>query len=628
VAVAFAISGLSLQPPVPSDLDDYRRDAELFSEEIDREYYRHLAGHKPDLELEPIYERHAALFTREAVERIGEARRAVAGDHERRLRYLHHFALDGHLGARTRELESRLAELEATLELDVEAETMPYRMAPVIQANEPDAERRAEIEAARNALRVERLNPLHLEVLEIVHAACEELGWPSYLDAYSDVRDLDLRGLAERLGEFAEETEAAYAATIDPELELTVGVGLGELRRSDLVRFFRAAHLDYLFPSERMVGALRETLLGLGIDLDAQSNVILDTEPRPTKSPRAFCSTPRIPDEVYLVIPPIGGREDYATLFHEAGHAEHYGCTDATLDFEFRHLGDNAVTESFAFLLEGLTASTRWQEAVLGDTASAAVEHARAARLVMLRRYSAKIAYEVELHGPGTDLGSMPRRYAELLGGRIGVEWPEATWISDVDAGFYVACYLRAWALEVEWRAELGERFGAKWFAGREAGEWLRGIWAQGQRLDAEALLGETTGRSLDFLRLASELTAAVSFRRKFREYEQEVQVEASEGGGVRDQVQKAIDDLRAAGEKATGDVRSGIDSAVSRLRSVSGEASSKAQDQVSGWRDTLDKATDDVRKELGKLAVRAQNSVEALDEIAKELDERRKSLK
>jgi hypothetical protein len=104
--------------------------------------------------------------------------------------------------------------------------------------------------------------------------------------------------------------------------------------------------------------------------------------------------------------------------------------------------------------------------------------------------------------------------------------------------------------------------------------------------------------------------------------------VEASGDGGVRDQVQKAIDDLRAAGEKATGDVRSGIDSAVSRLRDVSGGASSKAQDQISGWRETLDKATEDVRKELGKLAVKAQSSVEALDEIAKELDERRKALK
>jgi len=104
--------------------------------------------------------------------------------------------------------------------------------------------------------------------------------------------------------------------------------------------------------------------------------------------------------------------------------------------------------------------------------------------------------------------------------------------------------------------------------------------------------------------------------------------VESSESGGVRDQVQKAIDDLRTAGEKATGDVRSGIDSAVARLRDVSGGATSRAQDQVSNWRDTLDKATEDVRKELGKLAVRAQSSLEALDEIAKEVEDRRKALK
>jgi hypothetical protein len=103
--------------------------------------------------------------------------------------------------------------------------------------------------------------------------------------------------------------------------------------------------------------------------------------------------------------------------------------------------------------------------------------------------------------------------------------------------------------------------------------------------------------------------------------------VESSESGGVRDQVQKAIDDLRAAGEKATGDVRSGIDSAVARLKDVSGGATSRAQDQVSSFRETLDEATQDVRKELGKLAVRAQGSAEALDEIATEIEERRKAL-
>lgn len=104
--------------------------------------------------------------------------------------------------------------------------------------------------------------------------------------------------------------------------------------------------------------------------------------------------------------------------------------------------------------------------------------------------------------------------------------------------------------------------------------------------------------------------------------------MESGESSGVKDQVQKAIDDLRAAGEKATGDVRSRIDSAVAQLRDVSGGATEKAQDQISGWRETLDKATEDVRKELAKLAVRAQSSTEALDEIAKELEERRKALK
>jgi hypothetical protein len=491
------------------DLDAYRRDAEVFLEEIDREYYLQGAGHKPDLEIEPIYERHEALFTGEAVARVGEQRAAAREEEEVRLRYLHQFALDGNLGAVTRDLEARMAELEAALEVEVGDETIAYRMAPVVQANEPDADRRAEIEAARNAVLAESLNPLHLEALERAHAACGELGWPSYIDAYSDVRALDLRALARRLDEFASATEDGYSATVDPELDRTVGRSLGDLRRSDLSRFFRASHLDEVFPSDRMVPALRETLAGVGIDLDSQSNVTLDTDTRPTKSPRAFCSTPRVPQEVYLVLPPIGGREDYATLFHEAGHAEHYGCTDAGLDFEFRHLGDNSVTESFAFLLEGLTASPEWLGRILGvESPEAAVEHARAARLVMLRRYSAKIAYEVELHGPDADLSEMPKRYSALLGERIGVPWPSETWVSDVDSSFYVACYLRAWALEVDWRAELARRFGEGWFEDPEAGMWLRSVWTQGQRLDADRLLADATGGSLDFGPLAMELTA------------------------------------------------------------------------------------------------------------------------
>jgi hypothetical protein len=117
------------------DLDEYRREAELFLEEIDREYYLQGAGHKPDLALEPIYGRHEALFDADAVGRIGELRARAEDDQEARLRYLHQFALDGHLGAATRQLEAKMAELEASLEIEVAGQTVSYRMAPVLQAN-------------------------------------------------------------------------------------------------------------------------------------------------------------------------------------------------------------------------------------------------------------------------------------------------------------------------------------------------------------------------------------------------------------------------------------------------------------------------------------------------------------
>ena len=124
----------------------------------------------------------------------------------------------------------------------------------------------------------------------------------------------------------------------------------------------------------------------------------------------------------------------------------------------------------------------------------------------MLRRYSAKLDYELELHSEHADVVEMPGRYQELLTGAIGVSWPRATWLADVDEGFYAACYLRAWALETYWWAALRDRFGEGWFDTAAAGEWLRGLWRNGQRLNADELLAESLGEELDFSRLAQAL--------------------------------------------------------------------------------------------------------------------------
>lgn len=498
---------------MPLSLDTYRERAELFCEESSREHYLHFAGHKAELELEAIYDRYAGLFERDAVERIREAAlrsEEAAGDRDderRRNRYLLHFAFDGLVGRETRREEAELARREASLEIEGPDGPVPYRQVPVIQANEADPERRAALERARDAVLAERLNPLYVEGLERAHALAGELGWAGYAAAYGELRGLDLGRLAEEVSRFVAATEDSYASFCDPELRRHAGRRLAELRRSDLARFFRAPELDGLFPDPLLVESFTRTIAGLGIDLAAQENVELDVEARPTKSPRAFCATPRVPDEVYLVVPPVGGRDDYAALFHEGGHTEHYACTDPRLAFEFRYLGDNAVTESFAFLLQHLTEDAGWMRERLGaGDGAAAVAHARAAKLIMLRRYASKLGYELELHSAAPDLGQMPARYSEHLGRALRIEWPRANWVADVDGGFYVVCYLRAWALETHWRASLRERFGERWFERREAGEWLISLWRHGQRLGAEELLAETLGEKLSFDRLAAEL--------------------------------------------------------------------------------------------------------------------------
>jgi hypothetical protein len=463
------------------ELDRYREGAEQFVSEIDREHYLHFSGQKDDYEIEAIYEAHAELFSRDAVAALREA-----GNRE-----LLDFAVQGLMGQETKAEQAEIARREAALELEVDGETMLFRQSAVAQANEPDPERRAAIERARLDATERELNPLHVEAHERAGAIARELGWPSMLELCEELSGTDFAALERQTEAFLADTAADYEAIVGPELERHLGFGFERVRRSDMPAFFRAPSLDASFPADRLIGALRTTLGGLGIDLDSQGNVIVDAGERPTKDPRAFCSPVRVPEEIYLVIAPVGGRDDYEALFHEAGHTEHFAHVEPGMPFERRYLGDNSFTEAFAFLFQYLVESPAWLSDVLGVDPAAASGYGVATDLIFHRRYAAKLAYERQLHAADVDLAAMPDLYSRRLSEAVHVDWPRESWISDVDPFFYAARYLRAWAVERTLRAELERRFGERWFAQREAGDLLRGIWRKGQRAAAEELLEE-----------------------------------------------------------------------------------------------------------------------------------------
>jgi hypothetical protein len=484
---------MATAPAAIRDLDAYREGADRFVAELNEEFYLHYAGLKDELELERIYERHGDLTTLEACNGLA----VVATDGPRSLAWLWRFACEGYIGELTRKEAEQIARLEASLTASVDGDEIPFRMLRPARANEPDRGRRERLELARNALAEEHLQAHYVTDAEARRDAARQLGARTYVDLYRGF-GFRLDALARQCERFLADTEDAFVSALDGLFRARVGIALEDAERWDIQRLFRAPGWDHGFPAAAMMPALEATLADLGVDLRSQVNVELDLESRPKKSPRAFCAPIEVPGRVVLVIQPIGGADDWHALFHEAGHMEHYAHTSPHLSVEARRLGDVAVTEGWAMLLELLVNEPRWLERRLDfGRASDFAAEASAVQLYFVRRYAAKLLYELELHGE-EELDSMPARYADYMREATKIDYWPGDFLSDVDPGFYASGYLRAWAFEAQLRSFLREEFGTSWFARPEAGSLLRELWYEGEGMTADEILREVAGTELD----------------------------------------------------------------------------------------------------------------------------------
>ncbi|HEU5212700.1 MAG TPA: hypothetical protein VFU10_08025 [Gaiellaceae bacterium] len=488
----------------PADLDAYRSEADRLEAELMEEWYLHYAGHKAALELEPIYDRHRALVELDRVRAVG------AAAEDERTRWLFRWAAENYLTDLTKAELERVAALEAGLVAEVDGERIPFRMIQPSVARERDRGRRQRLYEAGAALREEHLNPILLTAARAYHAAVPELGAGDYVSLYERI-GFDLEALADDCRELLESTERAWIDGADRLLRRRAGVGLDEAGAWDIPRLLRADDWDDAFPADRMLPALEATLADLGVDLAAQANVHLDVEQRPLKSPRAFCAPIEVPERVMLVIQPNGGIDDWRALFHEAGHTEHYANTGGGLSVEARRMGDSAVTEGWASLFEGLVREPAWLERRLdvGRPRQLAAEGG-VIELFFARRYSAKLLYELEFHR-ADDPETMRGRYVELLGEALKIEPSRASYLADIDPGFYVTEYLRSWGFEAQLRDFLRTEFGNAWFTRRDAGALLRELWSEGQARTADAMLEDLTGSRVEMAALDDRIREALA---------------------------------------------------------------------------------------------------------------------
>src|SRR4029077_3897663 len=151
-------------------------------------------------------------------------------------------------------------------------------------------------------------------------------------------------------------------------------------------------------------------------------NVELDLADRPSKDPRAFCAPIEVPGRVVLVMKPQGGPDDWRALLHHDVNTEHLAHTDASLSPEERRLGDNAVTEGWAMVLEYLTTDPVWLERRFDFPRPYEFAAEGAGEVIwIVRRYFAQLPLDLE-SPPAEDVAALQPRYVELLSEATKVE--------------------------------------------------------------------------------------------------------------------------------------------------------------------------------------------------------------
>ena len=477
-------------------IERLREDGQSFTEEMSRESYLAHSGHKSAAEFKPIYDKYAHILGEEALALTVEQFKgnAKGTEEHRSAGMLLEWQLESQASRSLAELDEKEIAWESSAIIETaEGERIQYQAAAIEIANEKDRKRRLSLDVARAALVEREHAPIRLERFQREKECIESLGIAAnYNSTFEEITGVSLVGLAAECAAFLRETQSAWDETLPYYLKKSFGIKPGEATRSDALALLRATEYDGAFPGATLQSSISRQLIEMNVDPTAGGHIIYDVGDRPGKRARAFCAPTRVPDEVYLVLRPHGGQSDYTTLLHEAGHALHFANVREDYPFEYKWLGDNSVTESYAMLFDHRMQDRGWLLRYT-ELGSGNVEEflrlAGFAELHYLRRYCAKLIYEVEAYGDNADWNDLPDLYVETLTRATNFQYRSADAFVDFDPRYYSIRYLRAWQLQALLNETLVRRFDLDWYRNPAAGPWLIGeLWSEGQRETAEEL--------------------------------------------------------------------------------------------------------------------------------------------
>ncbi len=125
----------------------------------------------------------------------------------------------------------------------------------------------------------------------------------------------------------------------------------------------------------------------------------------------------------------------------------------------------------------------------------------------IVRRYAAKLQFELDFWSRFADDGGTPDGYVERLTEATGFVHRSSSYLADLDAGFYSADYLRGFVRAAQLRSYLVEHVGEDWWCRRETGAFLSELFTEGTKPSNEEIADRIGFAAEDVEPLVAELT-------------------------------------------------------------------------------------------------------------------------
>lgn len=469
-------------------LTQIRTQGERLFSSLEREFYSNLRGLSKKSSLEDIYNSHREFGEPGLFKSINGLLTAEDGNNAG-LKLLSAFLAETFVMSRASSLTDRVLSLESSSVLKIGKKRIPYRSATQNILNEPNKQKRDEIQNHRTEAQ-EKLIPYLLEILYVTAGASESLGYSNYSELKEYADGVDITSLSNEAKLFIRDTDYISKEMLDWFFTRRMGFPLKDSNSADVAFMLNSFELKAAYSEKDYTVCAAKVLDDSG--LVNSTHVSVDSEKRKGKAPGGIFFPILPPFEMAVSIFPAGGPADYEYYFGALGRALSYAFTDRGDDFEYRCLRDPVQTEIFSELFKNLIFERKWLDRYIDfERGEDFYKLLFLRRLMCAREEARRLIYEVALYS-GESIDNLQDTYKEIMEEALHTRVSGLDFLTteDIREPLRSVSRFKACLIEPCLSKRLRETYDEEWWREKDAGVELKNIWSEGGRYRSDEVSG------------------------------------------------------------------------------------------------------------------------------------------